>query len=120
MLTKSDEKITDRLTEEVKIPLSPFLLLLKRGKPVSCPFAGSTSLATIGDNQEINSLPASRRAFIPNSAFDKDEYDLIDTGLPGFKGFRATSNRFKYSAPDKGPTQFAYDNSETECNKLCP
>jgi hypothetical protein len=121
MLTKNDEKVKGTVTGNVKTPNSPSPLFFKRERAVSCPLTRSTTLTATEENREVMGPPLSRRVFTPDSMFDKDAYDLIDTGLPGFKGLISTRNRVNNSVksnttPDTGTTQLAHSDSETECS----
>lgn len=121
MLTKNDETVKSTVTEGVKTSTGPSQLFFKRERAVSCPLARSTSLKETEENREVMGPPLSRRVFIPDSMFDKDQYDLRDTGLPGFKELRATSKKFNSSVKlnptsNTEPTQLADCTSETECS----
>lgn len=120
MLAKNDGKVRATATEDVKTPTGSSQLFFKRERAVSCPLTRSTSLTETEENREVMGPPLSRRVFIPDSMFNKDEYDLRDTGLPGFKELRTTSKKFNDSVKlnstlNTEPTQLADCTGETEC-----
>lgn len=131
MLTKVDEKITDDVSDDDKAFSSParehvpFQLLFRRERTKLHPLTGSASLSAIEDHYRPRKPVFVPRGFIPDSSFDTYEYDLKDTGLPGFEAMQAYRNKSTCivktsSSSDSESTQLTNNDGETECTVLRP
>ncbi len=128
MLTKDDPTVTKKISDDAQmlssVPNSPFKLLFqKRQRSVSHPLTRSASIAEIESPHQISKTTESFRGFIPDSTFDRNKYDLRDTGLPGFLGVQSSKRNEcikTFLSEGSESTQATNCNSEPEFHSLIP